>query len=79
MRAHPVNKLLQQTCYKSAAGLLQVVCFYVCTMCAVSVCAVSVCAVSEFAVSVCAVSVCAVSVCAGFDGMERVFEFCHQL
>ena len=27
MRAHPVNKLLQQTCYKSAAGLLQVVAF----------------------------------------------------
>ena len=30
MRAHPVNKLSQQTCYKSAAGLLQVVRFYVC-------------------------------------------------
>ena len=31
MRAHPVNKLLQQTRYKSAAGLLQVVRFYVCS------------------------------------------------
>ena len=32
MRAHPVNKLLQQTCYKSAASLLQVVHFYVCML-----------------------------------------------
>ena len=31
VRAYPVNKLLKQTCYKSAAGLLQVVRFYVCT------------------------------------------------
>ena len=28
---HPVDKLLEQHCYKSAAGLLQLVRFYVCT------------------------------------------------
>ena len=37
VRAHPVKKLLQQTCYKtfykSAAGLLQVVRFCVCSRC----------------------------------------------
>ena len=31
VRAHLVNKLLVQTCYKSAAGLLQVVRFYACS------------------------------------------------
>ena len=30
MRTHPVDKLLEQHCYKSAAGLLQLVRFYVC-------------------------------------------------
>ena len=30
MRTHPVGKLLEQHCYKSAAGLLQLVRFYVC-------------------------------------------------
>ena len=29
MRTHPVDKLLKQHCYKSAVGLLQLVCFYV--------------------------------------------------
>ena len=32
MRTHPVDKLLEQHCYKSAAGLLQLVRFYVCTL-----------------------------------------------
>jgi hypothetical protein len=31
VRTHPVNKLLEQHCYKSAAGLLQLVRFYMCT------------------------------------------------
>jgi hypothetical protein len=31
MRTHPLDKLLEQHCYKSAAGLLQLVRFYVCT------------------------------------------------
>ena len=31
MRTHPVDKLLEQHCYKSAAGLLQLARFYVCT------------------------------------------------
>jgi hypothetical protein len=31
VRTHPVNKLLEQHCYKFAAGLLQLVRFYVCT------------------------------------------------
>ena len=31
MRTHPVDKLLEQHCYKSAAGLLQLVRFYVCS------------------------------------------------
>jgi hypothetical protein len=31
VRTHPIDKLLEQHCYKSAAGLLQLVCFYVCT------------------------------------------------
>ena len=31
MRTHPVDKLLEQHCYKPAAGLLQLVHFYVCT------------------------------------------------
>ena len=31
VRTHPVDKLLEQHCYKSAAGLLQLVRFYVCT------------------------------------------------
>jgi hypothetical protein len=30
MRTNPVDKLLEQHCYKSAAGLLQLVRFYVC-------------------------------------------------
>ena len=30
MRTHPVDKLLEQHCYKSAAGLLQLVRFYMC-------------------------------------------------
>ena len=30
MRTHPVDKLLEQHWNKSAAGLLQLVCFYVC-------------------------------------------------
>ena len=30
MRTHPVDKLLEQHCYKSAAGLLQFVRFDVC-------------------------------------------------
>jgi hypothetical protein len=30
VRTHPVDKLLEQYCYKSAAGLLQLVRFYVC-------------------------------------------------
>ena len=30
MQTHPVDKLLEQHCYKSAAGLLQLVRFYVC-------------------------------------------------
>jgi hypothetical protein len=30
VRTHPVDKLLEQHCYKSAAGLLQLVRFYVC-------------------------------------------------
>ena len=30
VRTHPVDKLLEQHCYKSAAGLLQLVCFYTC-------------------------------------------------
>jgi hypothetical protein len=28
VRTHPVDKLTEQHCYKSAAGLLQLVCFY---------------------------------------------------
>jgi hypothetical protein len=32
MRTHPVDKLLKQHCCKSAAGLLQVVGFYVCVL-----------------------------------------------
>jgi hypothetical protein len=31
VRTHPVDKLLEQHCYKFAAGLLQFVRFYVCT------------------------------------------------
>jgi hypothetical protein len=31
VRTHPVDKLLEQHCYKSAAGLLQLVRIYVCT------------------------------------------------
>jgi hypothetical protein len=31
VRTHPVDKLLEQHCYKSAAGLLQLVRFYVCS------------------------------------------------
>ena len=31
VRTHPVDKLLEQHCYKSAAGLLQLVRFYACT------------------------------------------------
>jgi hypothetical protein len=31
VRTHPVDKLLEQHCYKSAAGLLQLVDFYVCS------------------------------------------------
>jgi hypothetical protein len=31
VRTHPVDKLLDQHCYTSAAGLLQLVRFYVCT------------------------------------------------
>jgi hypothetical protein len=31
VRTHPVDKMLVQHCYKSAAGLLQLVRFYVCT------------------------------------------------
>ena len=31
MRTHPVDKLLEQHCYKSAASLLQFVRFYVCS------------------------------------------------
>ena len=30
MRTHPVDTLLEQHCYKSAVGLLQLVRFYVC-------------------------------------------------
>ena len=30
VRTHPIDKLLEQHCYKSAAGLLQLVHFYVC-------------------------------------------------
>jgi hypothetical protein len=30
VRTHPVDKLLEQNCYKSAAGLLQLVRFYMC-------------------------------------------------
>jgi hypothetical protein len=30
VRTHPVDKLLEQHCYKPAAGLLQLVRFYVC-------------------------------------------------
>jgi hypothetical protein len=30
VRTHPVDKLLEQNCHKSAAGLLQLVRFYVC-------------------------------------------------
>jgi hypothetical protein len=30
VRTHPVDKLLEKHCYKSAAGLLQLVRFYVC-------------------------------------------------
>jgi hypothetical protein len=30
VRTHPVDKLLEQHCYKSAAGLLQLARFYVC-------------------------------------------------
>jgi hypothetical protein len=33
MRTHPVDKLLEQHCYKSAAGLLQLVRFYLCNVC----------------------------------------------
>jgi hypothetical protein len=32
VRTHPVDKLLEQHCYKSAAGLLQLVRLYVCTV-----------------------------------------------
>jgi hypothetical protein len=32
VRTHPVDKSLEQHCYKSAAGLLQLVRFYVCTV-----------------------------------------------
>jgi hypothetical protein len=32
VRTHPVDKLLEQHCYKSAAGLLQLVRFYVCSL-----------------------------------------------
>ena len=32
MRTHPVVKLLEQYCYKSAAGLLQLVRFYMCNL-----------------------------------------------
>jgi hypothetical protein len=32
VRTHPVDKLLEQHCYKSAAGLLQLESFYVCIM-----------------------------------------------
>ena len=31
MRTHPVDKLLEQHCYESAAGLLQLVRFYACS------------------------------------------------
>ena len=31
MRTHPDDKLLEQHCYKSVVGLLQLVRFYVCT------------------------------------------------
>jgi hypothetical protein len=31
VRTHPVDKLLEQHCYKSAAGSLQLVRFYVCS------------------------------------------------
>jgi hypothetical protein len=31
VRTHPVDKLLEQHCYESAAGLLQLVRFYLCT------------------------------------------------
>ena len=31
-RTHPVDKLLEQHCCKSAAGLLQLVRYYVCTL-----------------------------------------------
>jgi hypothetical protein len=31
VRTHPVDKLLEKQCYKSAAGLLQLVRFYVCS------------------------------------------------
>ena len=31
MRTHPVDKFLGQHCYKSAAGLLQYLRFYVCS------------------------------------------------
>ena len=30
VRTHPVDKLLEQHCYKSATGLLQLVRFYTC-------------------------------------------------
>jgi hypothetical protein len=30
VRTHPDDKLLERHCYKSAEGLLQLVCFYVC-------------------------------------------------
>jgi hypothetical protein len=33
VRTHPVDKLLEQHCYKSAAGLLQLVRSYVCIGC----------------------------------------------
>ena len=32
VRTHPVDKLLENHCYRSAAGLLQLVRFYVCAM-----------------------------------------------
>jgi hypothetical protein len=32
VRTHPVEKLLEQHCFKSAAGLLQLVRLYVCTV-----------------------------------------------
>ena len=32
VRTHPVDKLLEQHCYKSVAGLLQLVRFYVCNL-----------------------------------------------